>query len=529
MQALVCIGCVNAGLLLGEGSSNASFPFSPIRFICLIGWVYLCLYSVQSVQFGLLVPKKRKRIANVAALFIGPLLLFVLLIMDTAKKAAESSRSFFEVIWEQLQNIAANIRSSGLFGSRDDSTLKIFDSSGRNIKEIYSHGKSSRDIRTLELTEQIITKALEERASDILIDPKDESKYVIRLRVDGMLRAVDQIEAETCQAVINSIKVVSSMDIAERRRPQDGAFMAKTGGGTVSFRVASAGVLNGEKLSVRVLNQNAGAFKLDNIGMSEKQQVIIREEITKPAGMILLCGPTGSGKTTTMYAMLNEIDLFTRNVITVEDPIEYVLPDASQIEVNPKADITFAKALRSIFRQDPDVICIGEIRDEETAGIALRASQTGHLVLATIHSDSNASALIRLLDLGVTPLLMSSGLSMVVSQRLLRKLCEDCKVRAELSPGQISEFHKKGINYSNIFQAKGCKKCWDTGYRGRIAVFDILVLNDQLKANIANSQLFITEMKKEGEQKGRSNLCKQGLKQVVCGITTLGELKRTIG
>lgn len=529
MQASALIRFYLSGLLLSEGSTTGILPFNPIRLICLVGWVYLCLYFVQRVQFGTLVPKRYKTVANVAAVFVGPILLFVLLVMDTARKSSRSQRSFFEIVQEQLRNIVVNIRSSGFFGSRDDSAIKLFDSSGRSIKEIYGHSRSSRDIHILDLTEEIIAKALRERASDILIDPKDESIYVIRLRVDGMLRAVDQIEAETCQAVINSIKVVSSMDIAERRRPQDGAFIAKTSGGTVSFRVASAGVLNGEKLSVRVLSQDAGVFTLDNIGLSEKQRASIREDVTKPAGMILMCGPTGSGKTTTMYAMLNEIDLFTRNVITVEDPIEYVLPDASQIEVNPKAGITFAKALRSLFRQDPDVICVGEIRDEETAGIALRASQTGHLVLATVHSDSNASALIRLLDLGVTPMLMSSGLSLVVSQRLLRRLCNDCKVPAELSQSQISEFHRKNINYKNIYQAVGCKKCRDTGYVGRVAVFDLLIFSDHLKNNIIDNKMFIIQMKKEGDQKGRSNLRKQGLKKAVSGITSLEELKRVIG
>jgi type II secretory ATPase GspE/PulE/Tfp pilus assembly ATPase PilB-like protein len=319
------------------------------------------------------------------------------------------------------------------------------------------------------------------------------------------------------------------MDIAEKRRPQDGAFVAKTLDGTTSFRVATAGVLNGEKVSVRVLNQNADMFTLANIGLSEKQSAVIESAIAKPSGMVLMCGPTGSGKTTTMYAMLNKIDLFTRNVITVEDPIEYVLPNASQIEINPKADITFAKSLRSILRQDPDVICVGEVRDEETAATALRASQTGHLVLATVHSDSNASALVRLLDLGVTPLLLSSGLNLVISQRLLRRLCSRCKVPAQLTQSQIHDFHKRGVNYKNIFHAKGCERCRDTGYYGRIAIFDILVLDNQLKTQIANNQLSVVHLKKDGEKKGKSNLRKQGLKKVVSGVTSLEELKRVAG
>jgi len=510
--------------------AEATLPFNPIKLILLIIWVYLCLYCVQYVQFSTLVAKERKSIANVAALLAGPVFLLLLVIADTIKKRYEGSASILEIITHRIRDIWATIRSPSAIGFRGGSSIKLLDVSGRSIKEIYGHGKSiGHDRHILDLTERIVTSALEERASDVLIDPKDDLSYTIRFRVDGVLRTVEQIEANTCQAVINSIKAISNMDISERRRPQDGAFMAKTTDGKTSFRVASAGVVNGEKLSVRVLSQNAGMFTLTNIGLPDKQRMIIENAITKPSGMLLMCGPTGSGKTTTMYAMLNEIDLFTRNVITVEDPIEYVLANASQIEVNPKADITFAKALRSILRQDPDVICVGEVRDEETAGTALRASQTGHLVLATVHSNSSASALIRLLDLGVTPLLLSSGLDIIISQRLVRRLCENCKVPAEISQSQIYDFRRRGINYKNIFQANGCKRCNETGYYGRTAIFDILILDNNLKANIANNTLSIELLRKEGDKRGKSNLQKQGLKKVVSGITSLEELKRAVG
>ncbi len=503
-----------------------TLAFNPVKLLCLVGWVYLCLYIVQRIQFSSLVPKKYKLMANIFALFAGPIVLFVLIVIDTVKKASAGHGNIMEIIKGQLKSI----RSLEFLGASDNSSIQLFDSSGTELKEIYGHGKGQQqDSHILDLTEQIISNALEQQASDILIDPKDGSSYTIRLRVDGILRTVKQLESDTCKAIINSIKAVSGMDIAERRRPQDGAFAAKTDQRTASFRVTSAGVVNGEKLSVRVLNSEAGMFTLTDIGLSQKQCTIIKDALNKPAGMILICGPTGSGKTTTMYAMLNEIDLFTHNVITVEDPIECVLPSASQIEVNPKADITFSKSLRSILRQDPDVICVGEIRDEETASIALRASQTGHLVLATVHSSSNASALVRLLDLGVTPLLLSLGLDIIVSQRLLRLLCNNCKIPAQLSPSQIQDFRKKLINYKNIFQAKGCKQCNATGYRGRTAVCDILILNDQLKTSIANSELLISQLRSEGDRKGKSNLRKQGLRKVVSGMTSLEELKRVIG
>ena len=319
------------------------------------------------------------------------------------------------------------------------------------------------------------------------------------------------------------------MDISEKRRPQDGAFTAKTAERPFSFRVASAGVMHGEKMSIRVLNYNAAKNTLDDLGFSDKQISVIREYLKKPSGMILLCGPTGCGKTTTLYAMLNEIDLFSRNVITVEDPIECVLPNASQIEVNPKADITFAKSLRSILRQDPDVICVGEIRDEETASIALRASQTGHLVLATIHSYSNISALMRLMDLKVSPLLIASGLSLLVSQRLVRKLCDNCRQPAILSEEKIESLKKKGIDYSGISAPIGCDYCNKTGFKGRIAIADITIFDDELKVAITNNQLLNDQNRAQGDQKGINNLRKDGFRKVLAGITSMDELQRVIG
>jgi len=518
------------GLLLNTVLQVVSLSFNPIKLALLIGWVYLCLYFVQRVQFSLLVPKNYKSIANIATLFVGPILLFVLIIIYLIRNSLSGEGSILRRLKEQIKNAATNLRAAGFLGFRDESTLTLLNSSGAELKDIYGHGKDKRnDSHILDLTKQIIADALEQEASDILIDPKDESSYTIRLRVDGVLKTVEQMDTGTCKAVINSIKAVSSMDISEKRRPQDGAFMAKTADSTISFRVATAGVLNGEKLSARILNQNAGRFTLYNIGMTAKQQGIVKNFINKPSGMILMCGPTGSGKTTTLYAMLNEIDRFTRNIITVEDPVEYVLENVSQIEINPKADITFAKSLRSILRQDPDVICVGEIRDEETAGIALRAAQTGHLVLATIHSNSNASALVRLMDLGVSPLLLSSGLNLILTQRLLRRLCKNCKMPAQLTQSQIHDFQKRKINYANMFQARGCEDCDGTGYRGRTAIYDMLDLDDRLKASITNDPTLLTHLRKEGDKKGKSNLQKQGLKTATSGITSLEELKRVLG
>ncbi len=517
------------GLECRSSLALVALPFDPLRLILLIAWVYLCMYCVQRVQLGELVPTPYKALANIVTLVTGPALLFVLVVIEAAKKNRQDQTGFWDALKEQLEHIVTGIRSVGS-SSRDDALLRLLDSSGRSIDEIYGHSQSkNKDGRILDLTETLVANALERRASDMLIDPKDESTYTIRLRIDGVLRSVQEVDAETCRAVINSIKAVSGMDISERRRPQDGAFIARQGEATFSFRVASAGAMSGEKLSLRVLNKNAGTVTLEELGISSKQRAIMEEAMHKPSGMILVCGPTGSGKTTTMYAMLGLIDRFTRNVITVEDPIEAVLPESSQIEINAKAGITFAKTLRSILRQDPDVISVGEIRDEETAEIALRASQTGHLVLATLHCDSNATAMIRLLDLGVSPLLVSSGLSLLVSQRLLRCLCEHCRQPAELSDSQITLFNRKGIDPSGVFEASQCKRCEQTGYFNRTAICDILVVDDKIKAHIARGEAFLAHMRTNGTKKGQSSLRKQGLKKVVTGVTSLSELKRVVG
>jgi len=528
METFICIKCLLAAALLA--APVPSLLISPLKLACLLLWVYIGLYSVQRVQFGSIVPHSRKSLVGFAALFAGPIVLAVLFVINTIKNVSDLKGTVLETLRKKLHNFCSRLRYSGFVLPRNDWVIKLTDSSGKELKDIYAQGKlHKKDSRILDLTKEIVLDALDERASDILIDPKAESVYTLRFRVDGILRTIEEIDHDTCKAIINSIKAVSGMDIAEKRRPQDGSFVAKTPDSTTSFRVASAGVLNGEKLSIRVLNQNAGMFTLNNVGLSEKQRDIIKDSIAKPSGMILLCGPTGSGKTTTLYAMLNQIDRFTRNVITVEDPIEYVLPHASQIEVNPKADITFANSLRSILRQDPDVICVGEIRDSETAEMALQASQTGHLVLATIHSNSNATALIRLLDLGITPLLLSSGLSVIISQRLLRRLCDNCKTRATLTQSQIHMFRKKKINYTSLCQSVGCDVCSGEGFYGRTAIFDILLLDDQLRTSIGNSTLSIEQLRKDGDKRGKSNLQKQGLKKVVSGITSLEELDRVLG
>ncbi|MEN6406600.1 MAG: GspE/PulE family protein [Thermoguttaceae bacterium] len=520
---------VVAGLPLAETEPSAvGLPFSIFALAVIVGWVLACLYLAQRAGDSPLVPNAYRSAIQVASLWLGPAIFLALVLSDT-KRTGKTGNPLVDLIY-RLRDATARIWHSQDVQETSEDSLRLFDATGNELREIQGHGQHrGEDRSSFELTVQLIDQALIHRASDILIDPKDTATYLVRLRIDGMLRNLREVPSDACRAVINSIKAVSNMDISERRRPQDGAFTARRGTTTVSFRVASAGALNGEKLSVRVLNHNAGRFTLVDAGIPERQRALITEAVNKPSGMVLVCGPTGSGKTTTLYSMLNQIDRLSHNVITVEDPIEAFLPEASQLEINPKAGITFAAALRSILRQDPDVICVGEIRDEETAEIALRAAQTGHLVLATIHCDSNATALIRLLDLGISPMLLSSGLSLVLSQRLLRRLCEHCKRPAELPQNVAQNLRQKGVDVQKLFESVGCEHCGGTGYFGRTAICDLLPVTNDLRAAIAQDATIANKLKADGERQGRSNLRTEAFRRAVAGVTSLEEIKRVVG
>ncbi|AQT68193.1 Type II traffic warden ATPase [Anaerohalosphaera lusitana] len=493
--------------------------FRPARLIFLVCWVYLCMYSVQRIEFGNLVSKKHKPVANAFALLIGPFILFTIHVVEITKGIQDGRIQLADVL-------TLNIFKKSAVPRKPQKMIELLDSSGRSFAEIYGTDSQGVDRETLDHTEQIILEGLEQHASDILIDPKTSGIDTVRYRVDGFLRLAEEIEHTRCSAIVNSIKAIAGMDIAERRRPQDGTFIAQTSDGRAQFRVASAGVLGGEKLSIRVLDQSVGMLRLDDLHMTKKHHQIVSNSVKQPSGMILVCGPTGSGKTTSLYAMLSTIDFDSHNVITVEDPVEHVLPNASQIEVNRKADITFANTLRSILRQDPDVIVVGEIRDAETAAMALQASQTGHLVLATIHSSSNAATLVRLMDLGIKPLLIGSALSLVISQRLVRRLCDNCKKPANLPPDKVKQFQQKGIDARNIMKPVGCKRCGNTGFSGRMAIMDVMTIDENVRSQIVNSTLDLGAFKKKGDTRGKNILRQQGLRLVVSGQTTMDEVKR---
>lgn len=372
----------------------------------------------------------------------------------------------------------------------------------------------------------VILKAMRAEATDLHLDPH-EHEYFVRVRVDGVLRDVGKMDAEQARGVVSAIKVIADMDIAERRRPQDGGFAIVNGRDKYDIRVASTPTNYGEKLVMRLLRSSGGVMTggLGSIGLRPPVLKQLREIIHKPYGMFLVVGPTGSGKTTTVYASLSEIDAHQHNITTIEDPVEYRLDNITQIAVNTKAGVSFASILRSVLRQDPDVLLVGEIRDRETAEIACQAALTGHFVFSTLHANDSVASITRLLDLGLEPTLIQTAVTAVLGQRLARRLCPDCKEACEPPAGMLKKFKLKPGAISHVYREKGCDKCGGTGYRGRTGIHELLVMNDAFRALITPNPS-INDLKKAAVQSGTLTLQIDGLLKVIQGETSVNEILR---
>jgi general secretion pathway protein E len=367
--------------------------------------------------------------------------------------------------------------------------------------------ESSDDAPVIRMINALLTQALREGASDIHIEPFEQTS-VVRFRVDGTLRDVVKPRKAIHGSLISRIKIMAQLDIAEKRLPQDGRITLRVGGKPVDVRVSTLPTGHGERAVLRLLDKEAGRLDLQHLGMSETMLPQFDKLINHPHGIVLVTGPTGSGKTTTLYAALSRVNSITTNILTVEDPIEYDLQGVGQTQVNPRIDMTFAKALRAILRQDPDVIMIGEIRDLETAQIAVQASLTGHLVLATLHTNDASSAVTRLLDMGIEPFLLSSSLLGVLAQRLVRKLCTSCKT-----------FDGKD------WHAVGCEHCGHTGYQGRVGIYELLQTTEQIRAQIHN-RASEAEVRNVAQADGMLTMREDGERFLRDGTTTQAELLR---
>src|SRR4030042_2756376 len=381
----------------------------------------------------------------------------------------------------------------------------------------------SREAPIIQLVNMLIVQGVKDRASDIHIEP-NEKGLLIRFRIDGMLHDIRTLPNAIKSAVISRIKILAKMDIAERRLPQDGRFQVKFGTREVDLRVSSIPTVLGEKIVLRLLDKSKGLIKLEQLGFIPEQLEEFKSIIYKPYGIILLTGPTGSGKTTTLYATLNEVNSKDKNIITVEDPVEYKLNRINQIQVKPKINLTFANTLRSILRQDPDIIMVGEIRDAETAQIAVQAALTGHLVLSTLHTNDAASAITRLIDMNIETFLISSSVIALIAQRLVRVICEKCK--EEYIPGKdvLSGLNLKANSNDDgkvkLYRGTGCPFCKNTGYYGRTSIYELIVLDEDIRTLII-SKASSNIIKDVAIKKGMKTLKDSGLKKALQGITTM--------
>ena len=378
---------------------------------------------------------------------------------------------------------------------------------------------SATDAPVIRLVNNIIEQAVREEASDIHIEPFERSTRV-RFRVDGALFDSADFSKNLHPAVASRVKIMSNMDIAEKRRPQDGRILMKSDGRRVDLRVSTLPTINGEKVAIRVLDPAAAKVGLELLGLEDDEKGLIDDIIAVPYGLALVTGPTGSGKSTTLYSILEVVNKPDVNVVTVEDPVEYTIQGVSQVQINEKAGLTFSDTLRAILRQDPDKIMVGEIRDTETAALAIRAALTGHLVLSTLHTNDAPGSLIRLVDMGIQPFLVASSVVAVIAQRLVRKLCEACTEPYTLSP-ELS----KGLGLPDgaaVYKPVGCDLCRGTGYKRRTGIFEIMMMNDEVR-NLFLTAAPLSELREAAKRGGMRPLRDAAMRKVIKGITSLEE------
>ena len=371
----------------------------------------------------------------------------------------------------------------------------------------------------------IIDEAAKARSSDVHIEPQPD-KLRIRFRVDGALQEVMSLPSRIHLPLTSRIKIMSDMNIADHLRPQDGQFSTESKGRSIDIRVATTPTVNGETTVMRLLDKSLALIDLPRLGFSDEALAKYENMLKVAFGMILISGPTGSGKTTTLYASINKMDKRSRNIITIEDPVEYRFPNINQIQVNPKAGLTFANGLRSILRLDPDIILVGEIRDAETARIAVQSALTGHLVLSSIHANDAVGVIFRLLDLGIEPFLVSSAVIGVVAQRMVRRVCADCIGEREAPlMEQLAYVNETGQKRTQFTYGEGCELCGHTGYRGRTGLFEVLPISDKIRMQILKGA-GTTEVRRQAIGEGMMTLMKDGMLKVKEGATTPSEVLR---
>ncbi|MBU2575550.1 GspE/PulE family protein [Patescibacteria group bacterium] len=405
----------------------------------------------------------------------------------------------------------------------------------------------AQDMPVIRVVDTLLEYAIFEGASDIHVEPAEKS-VIVRFRIDGILREIMNLPKKLQDGILARVKILSNLKLDEHRLPQDGRFKIETKDYKISFRVSIIPVFDGEKVVMRLLDEGKKILNLEELGLNKQAFAIVKKSLTKPHGMVLVTGPTGSGKTTTLYTMMNILNTPKVNIATVEDPVEYRMPHINQSQVNPKIKFTFATGLRALLRQDPNIIMVGEIRDQETASIAINAAMTGHLVLSTLHTNDASGTLPRLLDMNVEPFLVSSTVNVIIAQRLIRKLCKHCRTSYKLKKEEVAQLEKNhGINIQELtsslskveetkevnkdlssvlfFKGKGCTKCGAQGYKGRIGIYEVLEMSEEIKHLVASHATADDILVKAREQ-GMMTLLEDGFLKAKSGITTIEEILR---
>ncbi len=427
---------------------------------------------------------------------------------------------------------AAILDAIGRFHRMDEGVEDVSSQAAQELEleeDLTQVRDATEDAPIVKLVNMLIAQAVDDRASDIHIEPT-EHDLRIRYRIDGVLHEVMRPAKSIQAGVVSRLKIMADIDIAERRIPQDGRVNVKIGGKAIDLRVATLPTVYGEKMVMRILDKSTAVLKLSELGLLESSMQRFEESYRKPYGTILVTGPTGSGKSTTLYATLNILNEDTKNVITVEDPVEYRLPGINQIQVNNKAGLTFAAALRSILRSDPDILLVGEIRDRETAVIAVEAALTGHLVLSTLHTNDAATTPTRLVEMGIEPFLVASSLDCIVAQRLARRLCGRCKQAYQPT---ATELQRVGWDVESagepeeLFRPVGCGACGKTGYRGRFGIHEVLTVTEDIERLIVG-RAHSEELKKVAVAQGMATLRQVGIIQATQGVTSLSEVLRVV-
>ncbi len=545
----------------GSGAAGpVGWYLNLFMFVPVLGWLFLWAWTTRWVDGDARGLKMMTSMWNPLVLFCGALgFIFILIvpnalggsfllalfygtplgfyIVERNKRVPDSARVMTpkhikKVLLHALGRLGINLSSRERGEYSQGPPIRFMGKSrgGKGISGDDNRTKSVENSRGYMAAKEMIYDAILRRATDVHLEPQ-EDELSIRYRIDGVMYPAEPFDRTVGDAIVNIFKVLSAMDITEKRKPQDGSFRAETEGREIDFRVATQGTQIGEKMSIRILDQSNSVRTLADLGMRKALSDQITEIINQPHGMFLSCGPTGAGKSTTLFAALAGLDAHQINIITIEDPVEYRMAAVTQIEINTKAGQTFAGSLRSVLRQDPDVVLIGEMRDDETTRIACQAANTGHMVFSTVHANDSISALFRILDLGVEPFMLASALSGILGQRLVRRLCEDCKEaykpdaetlkKNNLPPEQVKQFYRPPA------EGNQCPNCGGLGYKGRVGVYELLVINDRLRDLIRDTPQ-LSVIKAEARKNGMLYMKEEGLRLVVKGITSMDELGRVV-